>query len=501
MQSNNKIKKITLLVVSMFLILILAACGSNNNEQANNGGNDSAENESNNSESNINGEEIEVYPENGLPVNEEITLKVGFFEGGNGREYIDYAFDTFTEKFPNVTFDVTYSPTISDVVSTKISAGDDEDMFHMWNSKLPGGQSALLSLVENDLLESQEEMWDRQVYDAEGTVKEMTQAGTYETFDRILGDTYALPILGTSAGLFYDKNLFEEKGWEMEPQTWSEFMDLLETIKQDGIIPITYPGVYPTYMNNAFGHWKLFEVAEENGNLEEFTERFRQYEPPFYSSEEHMTIWNRIYEMGQKGYFPQGVAALDHTQSQMQVLQGQAALVSTGSYVENEMKDSTPDGFEWGYMIVPMTENPDAQIWTRLTTGTGYYIWANKPEIEKQWAKEFNLWLLNLDVQTQIGSVGGALPLRNDFLDNPELLDQLQPLLKNIVQYNENNNVRGEGATREVSLDHPAVAQAEKVFMESVTEITEGRLEPGPIMEEADSLLQQAYDAHLAEQE
>jgi N-acetylglucosamine transport system substrate-binding protein len=46
--------------------------------------------------------ESEVYEENGLPKNEKVTLKIAVFEGGMGREWCDYAMDTFEAKFPNV---------------------------------------------------------------------------------------------------------------------------------------------------------------------------------------------------------------------------------------------------------------------------------------------------------------------------------------------------------------------------------------------------------------
>ncbi|GIP32644.1 extracellular solute-binding protein [Paenibacillus sp. J2TS4] len=440
--------------------------------------------------------EEEVYPENGLPKNEKVTLKMGFFEAGMGREYIDYALDTFKQKFPNVSFEVTYSPTVQTVVNTKISAGNDEDMFDMFNSSLPGGTPAITALVENGKLVDQEDLWDHKLYDGNGkTVRELMMEGTFETAGRILGKTYALPNTGTGAGLFYDKKLFEEHGWNQNPKTWSEFMELLETIKQAGIIPITYTGVHVTYINNAFGTWKLFELAENSGNLEKFEDDFRNYKLPQYLAPEYVDLWNRLYEMGKKGYFPEGVAALDHTQSQMQVLQHKAAMVSTGSWVENEMKDSTPEGFEWGYMVVPMGEDPAATKWTRLTSGNGFYIWEGKPELNKKWAKEFNVWMLNLDVQEVLGEKAGAIPLRKDFADDPARADKLQTLTKSILEYNKNNNTRGESGYRNVTLTDPAFAQASKVMNEAITAITSGKQDPQPILEEAEKLLEKAIQA------
>ena len=61
---------------------------------------------------------VETY-ENGLPKNEEVTLKVGFFVGGYGREWFDYAVESFTAKYPNVKVDITASADMKTILSTK----------------------------------------------------------------------------------------------------------------------------------------------------------------------------------------------------------------------------------------------------------------------------------------------------------------------------------------------------------------------------------------------
>ena len=70
---------------------------------------------------------------------------------------------------------------------------------------------------------------------------------------------------------------------------------------------------------------------------------------PVYLAPENIELWNRIYEMGKKGYFAEGLAALTHTQSQMQVVQEKAAMVSTGTWVENEMEEAAPADFKSGF--------------------------------------------------------------------------------------------------------------------------------------------------------
>ncbi|GAA3401208.1 extracellular solute-binding protein [Paenibacillus hodogayensis] len=435
--------------------------------------------------------ETKVYAENGLPQDEKVTLKVGFFEGGMGREYFDYAMDTFKKKFPNVNFAVTYSPEMTKIITTKVSANNDNDMFDMFSTATDA-----LSLVKAGKLEPQDDVWDRKAYDGNGkTLKELSLDGQFASAPRFLGKTYAVPIVSSGGGLFFDKALFEEHGWNQNPKTWKEFVALCESIKAKGIIPITYPGKFPGYVTNGFGDYKLFELANLKGNLKTVEDSFRNYTQSLYMSPESVELWNRIYELGKKGFFPEGVAALNHTQSQMQVLQRKAALVSTGVWVQNEMKESTPQNFKWGFMSVPMGDSPDDTIWVRNTTSEGFFIWAAKPELTKKWAKEFSAWLWNLDIQGAIAETGGQLPIRKDFTDDQTRAGKLQDAPRALLEYMKRNKVHIESEFRATNLTDPAAAQAKKVMQDATSEIAAGKQDPLPKLQEADQLLKKAIEA------
>jgi len=430
-----------------------------------------------------------VYPENGLPKDQKVTLKFGVWEAGGGREGISYAMKTFTEKFPNVTFDPTFSPDIFKIVSTKIGAGDDKDMFDIFTAS--NSLADLNALIDEGKLVPQEDLWDRDVYDAPNKkLKDVTLDGLYDGTQRFNKLSYSISVTGWSGGLFYDKAFFEKNGWNQDPKTWDEFTALLDQIKSAGVIPITYPGVYPGYLDFGFGG-KDFEIAEENGNLDAFYKNYKSFGVPWYTAPETKEKWNRIYELGKKGYFPAGVAAINHLQSQMQVMQHKAAMVVTGSWVQNEMKDSTPEGFVWGFMGVP-PKKEGGTMWLRNGVQGGIFIWAAKPDLTKKWAKEFALWLMNLDIQTKNASAGGSLPVRKDFGDDQARLDALQDAPKAVAAYTAVHQVRFENQLRDVTLKDPAFAQSDKTLQDATPGITNGKTDPGPVLEQAEKLLETA---------
>jgi len=480
-------------LICLLIVGLLSACsGGNNAGNGDKGGKQGAANGDSNA-NNAAEPEPDVYAENGLPKDKKVTLKFAYWENGGGREWIDYAIETFTAKFPNVSFDVTYSPTIETIIATKIAANNDKDMYDIFSTSI-AGEGIHQSLAEAKKIEPQDDLWDRKAYDSDKTLREL-QSGVNEGSGRIEGIMYSLPTTQSITGLFYDKNRFEEKGWNQNPRTWTEFVALVDEIKAAGLTPITYPGKYSAYLNFSFGLAQQYSLAEANGKLDDFNDTYRNYKHPYFTREETKQLYQNIYELGKKGAFPNGVAALTHTQSQMQLLQGQAAMASTGEWVQNEMKESTPDGFKWGFMLVPMTENPDDVKYHMSYTQGGHYIWSAKPELNKQWAKEFLVWLWNLDVQSLVAEKAGSLPVRNDFMNSPELVDKLQDAPKAIMEYMKNNQVKGVSFSRDTVFTDINAERANTIVAEMLNDVALGRLDPSATLQEADDLLKKAIES------
>ncbi|NGP44971.1 extracellular solute-binding protein [Bacillaceae bacterium SIJ1] len=478
------------LTLFILALIVLVGCGmpgmSGGSQESTSGS--SGEGNSTEQEGQASGE---VY-DNGLPKDVEVTLKYGFFEGGNGRKWMGDVIASFEQEYPNVTIDMLSSPDMSQVLSTRISAGDDEEMFDLFNRAPSGG---VVGLAEAGKLEPLDDVWEKKIPDADGTVKELMMNGIYESSDRIEGVSYTMPTLASVGGLFFNKNLFEEQGWNQNPQTWDEFTALLEQIQADGITPITFPGMYPYYHDWAFGDVETYEIADKNGNVDEYLEDYQNYTGEVFTNPANIERWEKVYELGQKGYFHEGLPALSHTQSQMQVLQGDVAMVSTGHHVENEMKNSAPEGFKWGYMSVPFIDSPDQKNWMRQGTTNGYYIWAAKPDLNKQWAKEFILWMLTLDAQEKAAEFGGAMPIRNDFIDDEERYEKLLSSSKSVLKYIDENNVQLRKAYRAVSITHPSYDQAYKLRDEAISNIFLGKKDPLPVLEQMEELIQEAITA------
>jgi len=486
---NHSFRKLFASMISLGLVLTLAAgCSGNSNpppaEKGTTGTNGSNQGSSTTTED-------EVYPENGLSKSEKVTIRWGYWENGYGRAWMDNAVAKFIEKYPNVSFDITSSPVIRDLISTKMAAKNDQDMFDIISPSFNKEEGIIAQKA--GFFEELDDLWEREVPDAPGKkLKEVVLDNTMEYAEKIDGKFYQIPMGSYALGLFFDKTLFKEKGWNQNPKTYDEFLALMESIKADGMIPITYPGVYPTYVFYSF--WvKQFELAQKAGNLDEYYKNYRQG-INMYGAPEVKEYWSRMYEMGKKGYFVAGAAALNHTQSQMQLLQHKAAIASTGDWVENEMLDAIPDGFEWGFMTIPFSNTVGDPIWIENGIGAGsLMIWKNKPDLVKQWAKEFVLFLMTNDVQAVNGQ-SGISPIRKDFAENAENLEKLQAAPRAVLEYMKNNNGHFATRTRDVSFGEQDAAKATKMTEEMIVEVTAGKKDPIPVLDQAEALMKKVLE-------
>ncbi|MFD0716630.1 ABC transporter substrate-binding protein [Paenibacillus sp. GCM10027626] len=500
-------KSVVMMLSAMMVALTMAGCSGGNGSGTNKQGEvDKNTNPANTNKTNDTGKEAgqqqnttaekEVYPENGLPKDEKVVLKVGFWENGGGRSWMDAAMKKFTDKYPNVTFDITSTPTLETILEPKIAAGDDNDMYDLFFPRFTAA-GQFDRLMEAGKIEPQDDLWDRELPGETGkTLKSVISNDMYEgSHNGSLNMTGRVPVAGFTAGLFFDQTFFDENGWNKDPQTWDEFVALMEAIKAKNIIPITFPGVYAGYLTNYTFDLLPFSLAKAAGKFDAYIDNFRNYKGPQLTTDENKEMWNRLYDFGKKGYFPNGVAALNHTQSQMQVLQHKAALVSTGDWVGNEMKDSTPDGFKWGFMAIPATNDKEQTIFINSgVTDVGFAIWKNKPDLIKKWAKEFILSLYSFEIQEIIAAEAGAFPSRLDFGDDPARIAKLQPAPAAVMEYATKHKVEYISFRRNFALTSPEAGQSSKLVSEMITAVANAKKEPIATLEEAEKLLQQSIE-------
>ncbi|MDD6221751.1 MAG: ABC transporter substrate-binding protein [Lachnospiraceae bacterium] len=161
------------------------------------------------------------------------------------------------------------------------------------------------------------------------------------------GKLYEIPYQMRANLWLYNKDLFDKAGVTEVPQTWDEFLNVCQKLKDAGITPITTDDAYSMqpfgiHLARLMGGDNSQAVAQ-NGNWDDpkVLETAQAYE-----------------DLASKGYISSKVSANTWPTGQnTEFAAGQAAMYFGGTYIVNETKTITGDNFRWGMFNYPTLED------------------------------------------------------------------------------------------------------------------------------------------------
>ena len=288
----------------------------------------------------------------------EATVEGIFFEGGFGRGYIDNAADLFRAVHPENEMTVEGIQQISEVLRPRFIGGNPPDVIDNSGAfQIPNDQ-----LVAEGLLADLAPLMNAPSLDTPGkTFGETLLPGSQDTgvFD---GVQYYLNIAYTVFGIWHSQTLFQENGWEYA-DTWDGMLGLCETIKTAGIAPWTYQGRFPYYL----GFGILEPLIYKNGGLQTIID-IDNLVDGVWVSEPVLQSATMMAQIVENDYILPGTEGLSHTESQAEWLQGNAAFIPCGTWLENEMRELTPEDFE---MVVKPVPGPTADTFNAVLASAG----------------------------------------------------------------------------------------------------------------------------------
>lgn len=160
-----------------------------------------------------------------------------------------------------------------------------------------------------------------------------------------LDGAYAVPYAANAAGVLYNREMFEEHGWEI-PETWDQFMDLCEEIKSEGILPL-YFGFKDTW--TCLAPWNAIAVgaapydvcAQVNRGETTFTEEYRE-------------VADKMLEL--LPYGPDDPFAYDYNGACTAFANGESAMYTIGSYAVPQIQTVNPE-MDIDSFVMPVNNN------------------------------------------------------------------------------------------------------------------------------------------------
>lgn len=288
---------------------------------------------------------FEVAPEaiNPLGLEPGTTVDGVFFEGGFGRGYLDNAAEIFRKLHPDNPMTVEGIQRVADQLRPRFIGGNPPDVID--NSG--AGSLDMAALVAEGQLLDLAPLFAAASLDTPGkTFGETLFPGSQES-GKYGGVQHVLLLAYTVVGIWHSQTLFEEKGWEY-PKTWDDMLAFCDTVKGEGISPWTYQGKYPQYMV-----WGVLQpLIYKNGGLQVIIDQDNLVEGAW----EHpavLTSLQQLQELHNQDFILPGTEGLTHTESQAEWLQEKAVFIPCGTWLENEMRDMTPEDFNMVVKPVP----------------------------------------------------------------------------------------------------------------------------------------------------
>lgn len=188
---------------------------------------------------------------------------------------------------------------------------------------------------------------------------------SYVDYYEVDGKYYMLPWAGGMGGLVYNKDMFEENGWEI-PRTTDELFELCDTIltEGDGVYPFFYSGIEP-YWDFVYDVWFAQYEGLEAFNKSWEGEYYDEARGSYVFGPEIMAmngkyetllvmekILNQIPADGSVYTHPNSSVAT-YTEAQLYFLMGQSAMMPNGDWLENEMRENNT-GVNMSFMPIPV---------------------------------------------------------------------------------------------------------------------------------------------------
>ncbi len=245
----------------------------------------------------------------------------------------------------------------------------------------------------------------------------------------INGKVY-LPTWNTGyGGWWYNAALFRAHSWE-PPTTWDELLELAPKIQAEGIIPLMYQHLnYPIW-----GY--MYQAVASAGGYEAYADCFINLKEGAWLSDAALKAVSDMSDLVEKGILSQNSVAVEFTQAQIDFVNDRVALIPCGSWFENEMKDSTPEGFEMTFLPFPATDSDGNHYVTAFDAVISSAANCANPEA----AKAFLGVLYTKEGQSIVAKYG-TLPVTNN-ITTDDIAEYMTPCMESVVKGAAENNIK-----------------------------------------------------------
>jgi len=327
---------------------------------------------------------------------ESVVLRYTTFQLDSDSIYFD-EIERFERDNPDIRIEVDYIPNINyaNGLKMRLLGGEQIDVFDVWSPSL----FEEIRRIEHNVY-----------LDLSGTsfLEDFLPSSLAPV--TVGGKIYGVPGPMHTDGLIYNKSMFERFGLEV-PNTWDEFLQVCETLKAKGVVPIALNAEWwvPQFF---FG-----SMMSNNGADAAWTAKLERGEAragdPIL-----IDAMKKTKTIVDQGYVPIDWFRHKHEQSRDMVAHGEAAMLVTGTWDLPVIIDRG-EGQEFDFMMVPGERR------TVPNLNIGSYKMISASTAHPQEAKRFLAYMNGRERQQEMARKLLAVPAVDGVRVNDPIVDKI----------------------------------------------------------------------------
>jgi len=349
------------------------------------------------------------------------------------------AAEAFTQLHPDVKINFTFNGRDNrNLVASAIEAGTQIDL-------MDANIDNIVRLWGNNILDLSSYM--EQTYDTTNgkPYKDCVMPSMLSLASQLFdGKTMCIPYIPQAFMIFCNKDIFNEVGITEYPATWEDFLAACEKIKATGYIPITTDANYCTswvgyYLSRLMGDEGLAALVKDK---------------TLWSDPKVLEAAKAIEELASLGYYDPNLASNVYPAAQQDmVISENIAMYINGTWLPNEVADTTSPDFTWGAFAFP--EVPNGIEGTEAGCYSTYAIAVNKdsdPAVADA-AVAFAVYLTTSEYDQMFSDEANSIPMSLDAVWPENLADAREVMNNYTTRYASQTSITTNSDSRQIIAD------------------------------------------------
>ena len=226
-------------------------------------------------------------------------------------------------------------------------------------------------------------------------------AGIVAYYSKPDGTMLSFPYNSSSPILFYNKDLFEKAGLDVNnpPKTWPQVWEAARKIKTSGAAECGYTSTWLTWIQTEnFAAWNNLSYANNENGLADTDVELK------FNSPEFVQHFQSIADLAKEGVFRYGGRT---SEAKNLFLSGECAILTESS---GGLGDIVKSGMNYGIGQLPYYEG-DGRPQNTIPGGASLWVFGGKSDEEYKGIAEFFNFLSQTEVQARLHQVSGYLPV------------------------------------------------------------------------------------------